>query len=87
MYYFFFPPEITGSLAILLLMVLFYGVVLFGILVAASLFVRFIWFCIKYPIRDTYNAYLNFKKYRERTKYSRKRKKKKEWYDDYGKFR
>ena len=34
-----------------------------------------------------YFNYLDYKKRREKTKYSRKRKKKKEWYEDYSKFK
>ena len=83
-YYF---PEIPGSLTLTLLMILFYGVLLFGLLVVADILLRFIWFCIKDPVRDIYFVYLNFKRYREKTKYSRKYKKKKEWYEDYSNFR
>lgn len=83
-YYF---PEIPGSLTLLLLMILLYGLLLFGVLVVANILLHFIWFCIKDPLRDLCFAYLDYKKKREKTKYSRKRKKKTKWYEDYSNFK
>ncbi len=83
-YYF----EIPGSLTMLLLMVLFYGVLLFCLLSVAYIVVRLVWVIIKDPCRELYFDYLDYKERREKTKYSRKRKiKKVPYYEDYSKFK
>ena len=80
-------PEIPGSLTMLILMVLFYGVLLFCLLTAVYVVARILWVVVKEPVREMYFDYLDYKERREKTKYSRKRKKKQEWFEDYSKFK
>ena len=79
MIYFF---EIPGSLTMLLLMVLFYGVLLFCLLSVAYIVIRLVWVIIKEPLSEMYFDYLDWKKDR-----ARNQKKKIRWYEDYSKFR
>ncbi|MBR1551739.1 MAG: hypothetical protein IJ632_05395 [Muribaculaceae bacterium] len=71
----------------LILMVLFYGVLLFCLLTAVYVVARILWVVVKEPVREMYFDYLDYKERREKTKYSRKRKKKQEWFEDYSKFK
>lgn len=79
MIYFF---EIPGSLTMLLLMVLFYGVLFFCLLSVAYIVIRLVWVIIKEPLSEMYFDYLDWKKDRARSQ-----KKKIRWYEDYSKFR
>lgn len=67
-------------------------VIIFGLLAYASIIVlmvlgKLFWTIFKEPLSEMYFNYLDYKRRREKTKYSRKRKKKTEWYEDYSKFK
>ena len=67
-------------------------VIIFGLLAYVSIIVlmvlgKLLWAIFREPLREMYFDYLDYKKRREKTKYSRKRKKKIEWYEDYSKFK
>lgn len=66
-------------------------VIIFGLLAYVSIIVlmvigKLLWTIFKEPLSEMYFDYLDCKQQREKTKYSRKRKKK-EWYDDYSRFK
>ncbi|GEM_PF-2697998 len=66
-------------------------VIIFGLLAYVSIIVlmvigKLLWTIFKEPLSEMYFDYLDCKQQREKTKCSRKRKKK-EWYDDYSRFK
>lgn len=78
-YYFF---EIPGSLTLVILMIIFYGILLFCLLSVVYVICRLVWVIIKEPCREIYFDYLDWKKDRVR-----KHKKKTKWYEDYSRFK
>ena len=66
-------------------------VIIFGLLAYVSIIVlmvigKLLWTIFKEPLSEMYFDYLDCKQQREKTKYSRQRKKK-EWYDDYSRYK
>lgn len=78
--------EIFSWLVTMIFIVILFGLLAYVAIVALMVVGKIIWAVIKEPLSELYFDHLDRKAEREKTKYSRKRKKK-EWYDDYSKFR
>lgn len=79
--------HIPASLSVTLFTVIVIAAIAFAVLVVAGVLLRLLWEVFREPAKEMYFDWLDYKEKREKTKYSRKSKKKTQWYDDYSTFR
>ena len=79
--------ETFSWIVTMLFIVMIFGLLAYVAIIVLMVVGKLLWTIFKEPLSELYFDYLDWKKYREKTKYSRKRKKKKEWYEDYSKFK
>lgn len=78
--------ETFSWIVTMLFIVIIFGLLAYVAIIVLMVFGKLLWIIFKDPLSEMYFDYLDYKEHREKTKYSRKRKKK-EWYDDYSKFK
>lgn len=71
----------------MLFIVILLGLLACGAIIVLMVIGKLLWVVLKEPLTEMYFDFLDWKEKREKTKYSRKRKHKVKWYENYSTFR